>query len=256
MDLNAPDISWVQETGWPVTGSRVNGLALELRTTDFSPLTLNTINVEITTNIIVTDIVNCLELPNTPDNCKKDYPAGSLNEVTQLIYWAEAIDSAGNDVQITPVILALHPVANFVPGAVRIPIGGSAQVAIQVRNLESADALITLDLTDYQPAAFIAGTGSWTDLIIDPDGRGATITGLPSGGGGTVIVELLPVDPNIASRQLDLRATSNQLPGDVYFDKMFIEVVFSTSFDGLTDFMLILLGLLGLLFYIRTKKDQ
>lgn len=186
--------------------------------------------------------------------CELVIPVGSKDEI---VYWAEATDVAGNKAETPQVVLATHPLANFVTEDVLLVLGSSAILDVQVRNLAPAKLdTLTLTLSGYQPAGFIAegGEGDFTDYTILAGGAGVQIENLQAGGRGTFKVQVISSDPEDSS---DLNLTAVASSGLTDKDVAHVSIGLPASFSGLTDWaILLLVALAGLVYYRASRPAQ
>ncbi len=241
--LKAYDQNWN-----PIIASQgeVRELTVNTTATDaISGIVEHFIFIEVTKEKVLVYTQTCPE----SNNCDLTV---DVEDADQVLYYAQAIDSAGNVMDSHSHFLSPHPLANFVTHDARISMGSSFIAEVQVRNTESQKANVTLILEDYALAGFIGGSGDFASYDIHTGGRTLKVEGLSPMGTATFSVEVVPTDPSDYTPQLNLTASSTLSINDG--DVMYIQIAHPTSFSGLTEHFLLLLGLLSVIAYSLRKR--
>lgn len=243
LDLDAVDQNGVfPGQGGAVTSITVSTIAFD----SISPLALHFIFIEVTKETISVFTQDC----NGDSSCEL---VQDVEGASQVIFYAQVTDGAGNLNETFRFVFSPHPLANFVTHFVTLTLGKTIDAEVQVRNMETIPINLSLQLTRYEPAGFTVGVGNFDAYNISADGRSVDITNLQAGGTGTFTVELIATDPDNYDPILNLTALSST--GITDEDIMQISLGFPAAFSGLNEGSLAFLLLFTLLaYFLLTKK--
>ncbi|RLJ10130.1 MAG: hypothetical protein DRP15_01050, partial [Candidatus Aenigmatarchaeota archaeon] len=188
--------------------------------------------------------------------CGSGDPYGGISECNVTVDYAEdtiikyqvaAYDRAGNYNETDYFYIVTHPLANFAGRGTHVELGGSSYIKVYVRNLQYDYDNVTVWLSGYPHATFVDSP----DAQITQRGRVLTVGLNPN---EEKIFHVKIVSTDTGDYMLYLNASSELDINLLDFDEIKLNFNYPAVFPGLDNLSLIILLLLSVLVFLKTKE--